>query len=414
MVITTVNIVAVFVYQWYVLISLGAGSQSDALFASMVLPQLILNVISGSLSFVLVPMLATVADRDFDKLVASFLLAFGMVFAFVALVFFFTAHYWVPLTVPGFSIPLRANTVVLVQIQLIGMVFTGAGAVTTAAYQARHRFAFPASAGSCASLIALAFLLIALPRYGVRAAAWGLSLRAFLHFCFQLPIALPPTRPDFRDSKFRGGLAKLTPLVLGTTYYKTDQLVDRLLVSMAPVGTLSLLHLSQQVYAAASQVFGTAIVAPTIPIQAANAGRGDYLEFRRKLMLTLKILLLLGILVFAAIVFPGYYALKLIFGHGMFNVSEIRDLWLIMIALGAYWISGLSGQILAVSFYGMSDTRTPTKVGAIGFTLGIGLKIGGFFTLGVWGIAIGSGLYNIFNSVVMFWILNRRLKLRLE
>lgn len=414
MLITTINIVAVFIYQWYVLVSVGAGSQSDALFASMVLPQLILNVVSGSLSFVLVPMLSTINDSCFDRLLASFLSAFGLVFVVVALLLFLTANFWVPLTVPGFSAALKMHTTHLLRIQLIGMVFTGTGAVTTAAYQARHRFTYPVFASSCASIVALIFLLIALPRFGVVAAAWGLSLRSFLHFVFQIPIALPLTRPGFRDATFRDGLAKLVPLVLGTTYYKTDQLVDRLLASMAPVGILSLLHLSQQIYAAGSQVIGTAIVAPTVPVQALNYSRGNYQCFRRKLIRTLRILISVGCIVVCGMAFPGYYVLKVVFGHGMFDTSEVHILWLLLLAFSAYWITGLTGQILAVSFYGMTDTRTPTKVGTIGFTLGVGLKILGFFTLGVWGIAIGSGLYNIFNSVVMFLILRRRLNLQSE
>ncbi|MGN6665857.1 MAG: lipid II flippase MurJ, partial [Trinickia sp.] len=62
------------------------------------------------------------------------------------------------------------------------------------------------------------------------------------------------------------------------------------------------------------------------------------------------------------------------------------------------------------SFFAMSDTKTPTKVGVIGFTIGIGLKIGGFMLMGVWGIAVGTGVYMLFNSIVMYWILRKRLR----
>ena len=153
MIITGINIVAVFIYQWYILAVLGAGSQSDALFASMVLPQLILNVVSGSLSFVLVPMLATIDAHKFNGETSNFLAAFGILFCVVALLLFLTAQYWVPLTVPGFVISAKELTVSLARIQLIGMIFTGLGAVPTAAYQARHQFRYPASAATPADRI---------------------------------------------------------------------------------------------------------------------------------------------------------------------------------------------------------------------------------------------------------------------
>jgi len=315
----------------------------------------------------------------------------------------------VPLTIPGFTEAGKALTISLARIQLIGMVFTGVGAVPTAVYQAQHRFVYPASSATLASAFALVFLVIALPHLGIKVAAWGLTLRSFLQFAFQLPITFPLRRPDWRDEKFRGALAKLRPLILGTSYYKTDQLVDRLLVSMAPAGVLSLLHLSQQMYAAANQVMVTAIATPAVPVLAGHASRGERDAFRRQMLRTLKVLLLLGCLVFAMIVFPGYYVFDVVFGHGRLAQSEIRELWLIMMALGGFWMAGHSGQILSTSFFTMSDTSTPTKIGAIGFTFGIGMKIGGFLLFGVWGIAISTGLYMTFNSCAMYWILKKRL-----
>jgi peptidoglycan biosynthesis protein MviN/MurJ (putative lipid II flippase) len=221
---------------------------------------------------------------------------------------------------------------------------------------------------------------------------------------------LPLKWPNWRDEKFRAALAKLRPLIFGTSYYKTDQLVDRLLASMAPAGMLSLLHLSQQMYAAANQVMVTAIAAPAVPVMAGHASSADWVAFERKMMQTLKVLMLLGALVFVLIVFPGYYVFALIFGHGKLAQGEIRDLWLIMIAFGGFWMTGLSGQILSTAFFAMSDTNTPTKIGVIGFTIGIGLKIGGFLMFGVWGIAISTGIYMAFNSLVMYWILEKRLR----
>ena len=58
------NIGIAFLYQWYVLVQLGPGVETDALFAGMTVPQLALAVVSGSLMHVLVPLLAgEPADR---------------------------------------------------------------------------------------------------------------------------------------------------------------------------------------------------------------------------------------------------------------------------------------------------------------------------------------------------------------
>ena len=45
-----VNILLTFFYQWYVLITIGPGWQTDAFFAGMAVPQLFLAVLSGSMT----------------------------------------------------------------------------------------------------------------------------------------------------------------------------------------------------------------------------------------------------------------------------------------------------------------------------------------------------------------------------
>ncbi|WP_019451250.1 lipid II flippase MurJ [Cupriavidus sp. BIS7] len=409
MVITALNTGALFVYQWFVVTQLGAGNGTDALFAGMVMPQLVLNVVSGSLGYVLIPMLAVVDKEVRSSAIWSFAVALALIFGGLAVVLWVLAPWWVPLSVPGFDAVAVQQTVTLTRIQLMGMIFAGLGAPFNAAYQAEHRFIYPSFMAFLASVLALCFVVLFLGHAGVEIAAWGLMLRAVFQFVFQVPVGFPFAAPNFRDKNFREALRKLKPLIAGTVYYKTDQLLDRFLASMTPSGSLSLLHLAQQVYAAGNLVLTNAIAMPLTPRLAKHADHRDWGSFRREVLRTLLILGGLGLLVFALIVFPGRYVLELVFAHGNFKIEAVDRLWEIMLALGMVWLSGLTGQVLSTSFYAMSDTRTPTKIGVIGFTLGIGLKIVGLMLGGVIGVAIGSGIYMVFNSVVSYILLFRRL-----
>lgn len=409
MAITALNTGALFVYQWFVVTRLGAGKGTDALFAGMVMPQLVLNVVSGSLGYVLIPMLAVIDKEVRSSAIWTFALALAFIFGGLAVVLWVLAPWWVPLSVPGFDAAAVQQTVTLTRIQLMGMLFAGLGAPFNAAYQAEHKFIYPAFMALLASLLATAFVMIFLGQAGVEIAAWGLTLRAVLQCVFQLPVGFPFAAPNFQDKTFRDALQKLKPLIAGTVYYKTDQLLDRFLASMTPSGSLSLLHLAQQIYAAGSLVLTNAIAMPLTPRLAKHADQHDWVSFRREVLRTLYILCGLGLLVFVLIVFPGRYVLELVFVHGNFKVEAVDRLWEIMLALGMVWLSGLSGQVLSTSFYAMSDTSTPTKIGVVGFTLGIGLKIAGLILGGVIGVAIGSGIYMVFNSVVSYILLFRRL-----
>lgn len=409
MAITALNTGTLFAYQWFVVTQLGAGPGTDALFAGMVIPQLVLNVISGSLGYVLVPMLSVVDERVRSSTTWGFAIALALIFGGLAAVLWLLASWWVPLSVPGFDVVTMQQTVTLTRIQLVGMLFAGLGAPFNAAYQAQHRFIYPAVMALLAGLVALVFVVLLLGWGGVEIAAWGLTLRAALQFLFQVRIGFPFVFPNFRDRAFADALRKLKPLIAGTVYYKTDQLLDRFLASMTPSGSLSLLHLAQQIYAAGNLVLTNAIAVPLTPRLAKYAKDQDWTTFRKEVVRALYILGGLGLLAFALIVFPGRNILQLLFVHGSLKTEAVDKLWEIMLALGLVWLSGLTGQVLSTSFYAMSDTKTPTKIGVIGFTLGIGLKVVGFFLGGVIGVAIGSGVYMVFNSVAMYFLLFRRL-----
>jgi putative peptidoglycan lipid II flippase len=44
------NILLGFIYQWYTVTTVGPGAETDALYAGMVVPQLVLAIIAGSLT----------------------------------------------------------------------------------------------------------------------------------------------------------------------------------------------------------------------------------------------------------------------------------------------------------------------------------------------------------------------------
>lgn len=406
---TALSTIVVFAYQWFVVTQLGAGSGTDALFAGMVVPQLVLNVISGSLAFVLVPMLSVTDEKTNSSAVWSFAIALAAVFGVLAVILWLLAPWWVPLTVPGFDALAMSQTVTLTRIQLLGMFFSGLGAPFNAAYQAQNRFVHPALMSVIAGFLALIFVVGLLEAGGVEIAAWGLTLRSSLQFVLQVPIGFPFSRPNFGNSRFLDSLRKLRPLIAGTIYYKTDQLLDRFLASMAPTGSVSLLHLAQQIYAGANLILVNAIAAPAVPRMSTHSSNGDMHLLRRDIMRTLMVLMGLGLAIFAMIVYPGRYLLLFLFAHGNLKESAITELWMIMLALGLVWFSGLTGQVFSSGFYSMSDTTTPTRIGVVGFSLGIVLKIAGFLFYGVIGIAIATGIYMTFNSIAMYIILFRRL-----
>lgn len=391
------NIGIAFLFQWYVFTQLGAGLQTDALFAGMTLPQLVLVVISGSLMHVLVPLLA---GEDEERLLHDawgFLLLVGGLFGVLATILYTSAPWWIPMTIPGFSAEGQALTIETTRIQLIGMVFAAINGVQWAAYHARQQFVWAEFAPILSSLLGLLLLMWALPIYGVVAAAWISTLRMGLQTLLLAPGMGKPVWPDLSSPAISAAWQRIKPLLLGTAYYKTDPLVDRFLLSTATSGSLSLYYLAQQIYGALTQVINKAVAAPLVPILSKLHKAGASAEFQRTYRLKL---LQVGTLSLAGLVVLGFFGqslLNLLIGYGNVSAGNVRELWWIMIWLGGMFVGGVVGQISSSSFYALGDTTTPTRIGVYTYTIYIPVKIGLYYYFGVVGLALATSTFLIVN-----------------
>ena len=138
--------------------ALGAGTATDSYYAGIVVPQLVLTVLSGSLSYVLVPLLSNHEGEDFSSVAWFFFQGIGAVFSLVALVLGVTSSIWVPWTVPGFSSESAALTVSLVRILLAGMVLSSLTSVLWSVYYSKKQFIWCELSPILAQLISLPVL----------------------------------------------------------------------------------------------------------------------------------------------------------------------------------------------------------------------------------------------------------------
>jgi putative peptidoglycan lipid II flippase len=403
---TSINILITFAHQWYLVWILGPGVETDAFFAGMIIPQLVFSILSGSLTYVLVPILSIEMENS-SRLTWNFLQLIGFISCLMAFALFLTADHWVPWTIPGFEIQARQLTISLARIQLPALTFSALAAVLTAAYHARQRFVRASVCQVGASVAGIAVLLLAVGPYGVKAAAWAHVIKS----CGLTILLLPGIGRyhffNFGDQAIRDAWEKVRPLLFGSIYFKSEYLVDRLIASFSSAGDLSLFHFSQQIYGAGNQVACSVVASPLVPILARKSHSGDWLGFKRVLESRLIWMTFLFSILYTAVMFGGQTFLSLLFAHGKFSHAEIYRLWLLMMALGGLLFGSGLGQILSTSYYAQGETVIPTKIGILGFTFGILLKLGGFFFFGFLGFAVGTSAYYLLNTVLLYLPLRR-------
>ncbi len=390
---------------WYVVTRLGVGIETDSYFASGALPQLIFLVVSFSLAQVLVPLLATEDEETFRRDAWGFFISVSAIFSLLAILLYATAGYWVPLFVPGFSDRAKQLTVSLSRIQLLAMVGNASIAVLWSVYYARQKFIWAELSAIFANGAALLFLIWMLPHYGITAAAWAAVLNLGLKVGLLLPVLGRWQLPQWNSYAMREAWRRIQPFLLGQTYSRTDPLIDRFLTSMSVAGDLSLLYIGQQIYSAINLIITKAVSAPTVPRLALAAKSGDWPNFRRIYRHRLLWVAALSVAAFIGLLVFGEPMLRLMIGHGGITAQNVQMLWWIMLALIGLLIGGTSGQVTAVAFYAMGDTRTPTMLFVWTFTIYIPIKVLVFVRYGLLGLAIATSVHLIINFVLQLVVL---------
>lgn len=394
------NIVVSLLTQWYILTTIGVGFQTDAHVASMVVPQLVLAVLGGSLSNVLVTVFSSGDTKSLSRRVWSILTLVTGLFFVIAVLLGVLAEAWLPFLVPGFSGSSKALAAKLCQIQLFGMFLGGITAVLAAVYQAQYRVLRTESAILAGSTVGFVMLLWTLPFYGIVAAAWLSVLRISIQLFVMISALNLKPMLDFRDPILFVVWSRIKPLVLGTAIYKTGPVVDTFLGSLVPSGGLSLLVLAQQMYGAAHQGFLRTFVAQLTPALARAVIEKNWGFFRRATT-ALLVKTSVGVGAVFAITFGiGYEMLNAVLAW-KFPPAQILMLWWLLLALGGMWAGGAVGPVLTATFYARGDTSTPMRIGVRSFFLSVVIKVVACSYLGIVGVALGASVFYMLNLVLL-------------
>ncbi len=379
------------VFHWYVITRLGIGVETDALFAGMIVPQMVLVLVTSSLLHVLVPLLAAgtfADDRDRQRELWGILLWVAGASVLLTAALYFSAAYWMRWLVPGFSAEGYALAVALTQIQLLGLLFGAAECVLRAACRARRSFVWAEAATPIANIIGLVLIVWALPHYGVRAAAWITVMRIALPALFMWPVIGVWRRPSLWSPLRSEALRRVKPLLLGGSYNHLPPIVTRQLASLAPVGGLSLLSVSQQLYRTATTLIDKTLVIPTSPTLAVQARDSQWKSFRS---LYRRRLVLVGAVAgagYLVVVAFGQYLLSFAIGRGGVTVENLNSLWWMLLALGFAFLANALGQPTFAAFCAKGDTRTPVRLAFIINTVNIPARALAFWAYGLFGMAL--------------------------
>jgi putative peptidoglycan lipid II flippase len=401
----------------------GAGPTTDAFFVAFRIPNLLRRLLAeGALSTAVIPVFTETLTREgpaaFGRLARAVTGAAIVVLCSVAALGALAAPLVVAAMAPGWRTDtgLFELAVMLTRALFPYLVFVGLAALAMGALNAHHRF-FTAALGPAVLNLAMIAAVVGLASRlttPIMALAVGVLVGGLGQLLVQLPELRRlgvPLRPsaEWRHPAVARIAQRLWPAVFALAAVQVTVVVNTLLASLLPAGTVSYLYYADRVMEFPLGVFGIALATAALPSMSAQAARRDLPALRATLEFALRLSAFVAVPATVGLLLLGGPIVQVLFQRGEFSVSDAA---LTAQALAGYAV-GLPAfsatRIAAQTFYALGDTRTPVLIGFVSVAVNVVLALLLMWPLRHTGLALASSLSSYVNVIGLCWMLHRRL-----
>mgnify|MGYP001025136914 CR=1 FL=1 len=396
----------------------GLSSEMDALFVALTVPQLVYVVVSNSCSAVLVPSFSRLlVERGADevwKLFSALVSIALLLFVALAALGAAASPYVVVSTAPGLdgdslALAIRLN-------RLIFWLLVPAGAVQTmvAVLNAHQRFAVPAALNLVRYGVVIAFAWAGAHSWGLAAVAAGYvaaSVAQMVVLAFAVWRVGGRYRPalDLHDPELRKVGRLLGPSLLKGTVGQSGIVVERMLASFLPPGSISAVGYARRILHVVGDVLLGSVSTVLLPRFSALAARDRIPSLKRAVAFGVRLASFLAVPVVTLLVTLNVPIIQLVFQRGAFDAQATQ------ITAGVMALYVLSVLPLAISqviggiFSAMGDTLTPLHLRLVTLLTNVALDVVLVQVLGPYGFALSLLLARCVGLGIEFVAVRRRL-----
>lgn len=400
----------------------GSGLAADAFFVSLRIPNLFRRFLGeGSLTASFIPVFTGYLERGEKKEAWSMAnsaawIVTGLLLA-VVLVGMVGAWWVVSAIAPGFRDPGKFGlTVDLTRLMFPFALFMGLAALQMGILNSLQHFFTPAFGPALFNVSIIASIFFLCPRLDppVLGLAYGVVAGGALQMLIQVPALVSrgfrlgiPKRLIHPGVRRAGQL--LGPTVLGLAVTQINLLVDTLLASLLPEGSVSYLYYGNRLVQLPLGVFGIAMGIAILPTLSAQAARRELDRLVDTMSFAVRLVLFITVPATVGLIVLRHPIIQTLFERGKFTASSTDGaaFALLFYSVGLCAFSGV--KIVVSAFYSMEDTITPMKVGIIAVAINIALNLILMGPLRHGGLALATSLASMFNVVALLLILKGRL-----
>ena len=392
----------------------GATIESDAFLLALTVAGIVTSVLFIALKNSYIPVYSELAfgndgnrTKKFVDSSYTVILTLILFFSIIAFIFSDTVIF---LFAPKLDLETRELASTILRIVQFTVVASGFVELNNARLQVHNSYYVPLIMGFVSNFTIIFYMLFF--NEGVINLSWFIVIAAILQILIQLPYLVKymlnfKLKFDFKDESLLKLGKIVTPIIIGTAVYEVNVMVDKILASGLPIGSISALTYANKIVLLVTSVISASIGTIFFSSMSKLFNEASLDRFRELLLKTLRITLIVSIPATVIFIFYRYDIIKIVFERGFFDASATE---MTAIAFGFYSIALFAfalKEVLNKTFYSMKNTKIVMINGIIGVIINIILNVILTPIMGIAGLALATSIATIITAGLLLISVNK-------
>lgn len=385
---------------------LGAGFGMDAFTIGYRVANLFRRFLAeGAMTTAFVPVFSEFREKHSEKELWNFARTFfytlGLWLTVIVALEIIFAPFITNLLAPGFREVAGKweLTIYLSRIMAPYLLFVGLASVLMAVLNSLKSYAVSAANPIFFNLaiIFAAFVLTHFFEEPTVAIAIGILIGGFFQMAVQIPSVIGKGMPfvprvSLHHPAIRKIMKLMAPGVFGVGIYQINLVVDSVIGSFLPQGSVSFLYYANRVVELVQGIFIISFATVILTEMSAHAAARRHAEMRETLLFSLKMVSFVTVPASAALMVLARPITQVLFEHGEFSGWDTTQTAyaLVFYAVGIFFVAG--ARIVVQAFYAVQDSKTPVIAAVVSLAVNIVCSIALVFPFKQGGIALATSI----------------------
>ena len=321
----------------------------------------------------------------------------------------------VSLIAPGFEGDTRALCIRLIRLSAPMYIFIVASAVYASMLQCHNRFLGSQIREVASHVPTILAALLCYRVFGIEALAYALVVGGVVRLLVELPFVNWNYRPkldlQFRSEEFRTILRRLPSALLSEGANQINTLIDKIMASGLPQGSISALNYGAKLTHVFSGLFSSAIATALYPQVIELIARGRVEELKKLIRKILSIFLLVMLPISIGCILLRRELVTVVYMRGAFDAGSVSVTASVFACYAAGLLFMACSTIINNLFYSYGDTKTPLLISLANMAVNVAMNFLLISRFGVSGLAAATTVSSVSTLVIRMILVRKHVNL---